>query len=459
MKRVLQDAEWTLFSPDETPELHALYGKAFEQKYCYYEEKARAGDIKNYKIVSAKQLWRKMLTRLFETGHPWITFKDPCNVRSPQDHVGVIHSSNLCTEVTLNTSEHETAVCNLGSINVGCHIIQGQLDRHLLHDTINTALRMLDNVIDLTFYPTVEAHTANIRHRPVGLGLMGFQDALFKLDIPFMSQKALEFADMLMETISYYAIHASCELARERGAYSSYKGSKWDRGIFPLDTIELLEAERGMFVEVSRTATLDWESLKARVKRFGMRNSNVMAIAPTATISTITGCYPCIEPIYENIYVKANVSGEFTIVNKYLVHDLKKRNLWTKALLDQLKYHDGDLSGIAEIPDELKEKYKTCFEIDPLWLIKLTAVRSKWIDQSQSHNVFVKGVSGAKLSEIYLSAWKAGLKTAYYLRTLAATQIEKSTLDAKQFGVTQIRQYATTGSCSLDAPADCESCQ
>jgi len=459
IKRILQDADWTLFSPDETPELHKLYGKAFEQKYSYYEEKARSGELKNYKIISAKQLWRKMLTRLFETGHPWITFKDPCNIRSPQDHVGVIHSSNLCTEITLNTSEYETAVCNLGSINIGRHITHSTLDSQLLQETINTAIRMLDNVIDLTFYPTVEAQTANSRHRPVGLGLMGFQDALFKLDMPFMSTRALEFADTLMETISYYAISASCELARERGVYSSYTGSKWDRGIFPLDTLALLEAERGMPIEVSRTSTLDWDALKVRVKQWGMRNSNVMAIAPTATISTITGCYPCIEPIYENIYVKANVSGEFTIVNKYLVHDLKKRNLWNKALLDQLKYRDGDLSCIDGVPDELKAKYQTCFEIDPLWLIKLTAVRAKWIDQSQSHNVFAKGISGTKLSEIYLYAWKAGLKTTYYLRTLAATQIEKSTLDAKQFGFTQIRQYGATRSCGLDAPADCESCQ
>ena len=459
IKRVIQDQEWTLFSPDETPELHDLYGKAFEQKYITYEEKAQAGALKNYKTVSAKQLWRKMLTRLFETGHPWITFKDPCNIRSPQDHMGVIHSSNLCTEVTLNTSDQETAVCNLGSLNIGHHITNSQLDRELLKNTIKVAVRMLDNVIDLNFYPTQEAKASNSKHRPIGLGLMGFQDALFKLDMPFTSKQALEFADMLMETISYYAISASCDLAQEWGTYSTYKGSKWDRGIFPLDTLDMLEAERGEPLEVSRTATYNWDALKLRVKQYGMRNSNVMAIAPTATISTITGCYPCIEPIYENIYVKANVSGEFTIVNKYLVQDLKKRNLWNKALLDQLKYHDGDLSSIDGISDDLKAKYQTCFEIDPLWLIKLTAVRSKWIDQSQSHNVFVKGVSGTKLHEIYIAAWKAGLKTTYYLRTLAATQIEKSTLDAKQFGFTQIRQYAPTKSCGFDAPTDCESCQ
>ncbi len=460
MKRVLEDKEWTLFSPEEVPDLHDLYGKKFEDAYCAYEEKARLGKLNQHKSVPAKQLWRKMLTRLFETGHPWITFKDPCNVRSPQDHVGVVHSSNLCTEITLNTSQEETAVCNLGSLNIGRHIAHGQLDNPLLEATIKSAIRMLDNVIDLTFYSTTEARNSNLKHRPIGLGLMGFQDALFKLDIPFIAPEALEFADKLMETISYNAIQASALLAQERGAYASFKGSKWDRGIFPLDTVDMLQSERGSAIEVSRAATLDWDSLKAFVQKQGMRNSNVMAIAPTATISTITGCYPCIEPIYENIYVKSNVSGEFTIVNKYLVEDLKKHNLWNKNMLDQLKYHDGDLALISQIPQEIKRKYQTCFEIDPVWLIKLTAARAKWIDQSQSHNVFIKGVSGSKLHEVYVAAWKMGLKTTYYLRTLGATQIEKSTLDAKEFGFTQMRQYTSVSkACGLDAPPDCESCQ
>ena len=460
MKRVLEDKDWTLFSPEEVPQLHDLYGQKFEEAYCAYEEKARLGKLNQYKSVPAKLLWRKMLTRLFETGHPWITFKDPCNVRSPQDHAGVVHSSNLCTEITLNTSQDETAVCNLGSLNIGRHITNGQLDNQLLEATIKSAIRMLDNVIDITFYSTAEARNSNLKHRPIGLGLMGFQDALFKLDIPFVAPEALEFADRLMETISYNAIQASALLAQERGAYASFKGSKWDRGIFPLDTVDMLEAERGVPIEVSRTATLDWDSLKAVVRQHGMRNSNVMAIAPTATISTITGCYPCIEPIYENIYVKSNVSGEFTIVNKYLVEDLKKLNLWNKNMLDQLKYHDGDLAFISQIPEEIKRKYQTCFEIDPVWLIKLTAARAKWIDQSQSHNVFIKGVSGSKLHEVYVAAWKMGLKTTYYLRTLGATQIEKSTLDAKEFGFTQMRQYTgASKACALNAPPDCESCQ
>jgi ribonucleoside-diphosphate reductase alpha chain len=461
MKRVLEDKQWTLFSPDETPELHDLYGKPFEKQYCLYEEKARQGLMRQYKVIEAKQLWRKMLTRLFETGHPWITFKDACNIRSPQDHAGVVHSSNLCTEVVLNTSQDETAVCNLGSINISQHIRNGHVDYVLLKAAVHSAVRMLDNVIDLNFYPIVEAKNSNVKHRPIGLGLMGFQDALFMLDIPWGSDRALEFADQLMEKISYYAIEASSDLAQERGCYQSYKGSKWDRGIFPLDTLPLLEQERGMPLEVSRTSTLDWAFLKEKVKKQGMRNSNVMAIAPTATISTIAGCYPCIEPLYENIYVESNVSGEFTIVNKYLVKDLKKLNLWNKALLDQLKYYDGNISDIAQIPEYLKEKYKTCFELDPEWLIKITAARGKWIDQSQSHNVFLKSTSGSKFNDVYITAWRSGLKTLYYCRTLGATQIEKSTLDAKTFGYTQKRHYSTVAgkTCGLDAPQDCGSCQ
>lgn len=473
MKRLLADEQWTLFSSEEVPDLHGMYGAAFEKRYKEYEALAAAGEIKNYRTISAKQLWRKMLTRLFETGHPWITFKDPCNVRSPQDHVGVVNSSNLCTEITLNTSPEETAVCNLGSINCAKHIINGELNEAMLEKTVTTAIRALDNVIDLNFYPTKEAGSSNKKHRPIGLGVMGFQDALFKLNIPFSSQKACDFADYLQERISYYAIAASSALAEERGTYPSFKGSKWDRGIFPLDTIEMLEKERGDSIEVNRTATMDWDALKARVKEHGMRNSNVMAIAPTATIATIAGCFPCIEPIYKNIYVKSNVSGEFTVLNTYLVDDLKKIGLWNEEMVEQLKYYDGDCSQIDSIPSELKEKYKTAFNLDPEWLVEITAARGKWIDQSQSHNVFLQGVSGKKLDSIYKRAWKTGMKTTYYLRTLGATQIEKSTLDAGKFGYTQKRTVSQSESsqskesetgvikrqaCALN-PAECESCQ
>ena len=441
MKRVLNDEPWTLFSPDEVPELHHLYGSKFEKKYLEYEEKARNGKIKKHKVVSATKLWKKMLSMLFETGHPWVTFKDPCNIRSPQDHCGVIHSSNLCTEITLNTSAEETAVCNLGSINLAKHFADGKLDTNLIAHTIKTAVRMLDNVIDINFYPTIEAKTSNLRHRPIGLGIMGFQDALFNLRVPFDSSAALEFADKSMEIISFYAILASSELAKERGTYSSYKGSKWDRGIFPIDTIKILEEERNMKIEVSRDESLDWTPVRESVKKYGIRNSNIMAIAPTATISNISGCFPCIEPIYKNIYVKSNMSGEFTVVNNYLVNDLKKLNLWNQDMLDQIKYYDGNLQLITGIPQEIKSLYKETFEIDPEWAIKVSAARGKWIDQSQSHNVFMKGTSGSKLSNVYIAAWKAGLKTTYYLRTLAASQIEKSTLDASKFGYTQKREY------------------
>jgi len=473
MKRVQEDDSWTLFSPDEVPDLHEIYGAAFEARYKEYEQRAQKGEMLLFKVISAKQLWRKMLTRLFETGHPWITFKDPCNIRSPQDHAGVVHSSNLCTEITLNTSATETAVCNLGSINLERHIINGILDDALLQKTVSIAVRILDNVIDLNFYPTDEARNSNRVHRPIGLGLMGFQDALFKLNVPFSSPEALDFADTSMEKISYYAIEASARLAHERGAYKSYKGSKWDRGIFPIDTLDLLEKERGMRIEVSRTTRLDWDRLKALVKEHGMRNSNLMAIAPTATISTIVDCYPCIEPLFKNIYVKSNVSGEFTILNAYLVEDLKRYGLWSKQMLDQLKYYDGDLARITAIPYALKEKYKTAFELDPIWLVKITATRGKWIDQSQSHNVFLQGVSGAKLDQVYLTAWRWGMKTLYYLRTLGASQIEKSTLDAKEFGFTQKREYtepvskpvpiaamqmAMPKACGIEDPT-CESCQ
>jgi ribonucleoside-diphosphate reductase alpha chain len=486
MKRVEEGGNWTLFSPDEVPDLHHLYGREFERRYVAYEARAARGEMRLFRTVEAKALWRKMLTMLFETGHPWITFKDACNVRSPQDHAGVIHSSNLCTEITLNTSREETAVCNLGSINLQRHVRDGALDEGKLAHTVKTAIRMLDNVVDINYYPTEEARTSNLRHRPIGLGVMGFQDALFQLDLAFDSPGALEFSDRSMEWIALNAVMASSELARERGAYSSYKGSKWDRGIFPQDTIALLEAERGSPIELDRTSRFDWTTVRDHVARHGMRNSNTMAIAPTATISNISGCFPCIEPIYKNIYVKANISGEFTVVNHYLVEDLKRLGLWNDEMLDQLKYTDGNVELISAVPEKLQRKYREAFAIDPIQTLRLTAVRGKWIDQSQSHNVFLRGVSGKLLSEIYLAAWRMGLKTTYYLRTLAATQIEKSTLDAGKFGFTQKREYGAAGTgaepemapvrlaepeatqapsldeepklCRIDDP-DCEACQ
>lgn len=458
MKRVMEDGQWTLLSPSDAPDLHDLYGASFEEAYLRYEEQARQGKIEYYKVVSAQQLWRKMITRLFETGHPWMTFKDPCNVRSPQDHVGVVHSSNLCTEITLNTSREETAVCNLGSVNLGRHIVDGELDNKELQKTITTAVRMLDNVININFYPTVEAKNGNLRHRPIGMGVMGFQDALFKLNLSFEDDKALELADEWMEKVSYHAIMASSLLAKEKGAYPSYKGSKWDRNLFPIDTLELLEKERNMKIDVNRKTSLDWAPVRDSVKKYGMRNSNVMAIAPTATISNISGCFPCIEPIFKNLYVKANMSGEFTVVNEFLVNDLKKLNLWSETMLEKIKYFDGSIQQIPEVPEDLKRKYKESFEVDAKRLVDFTAVRGKWIDQSQSHNVFMRGASGKELSEVYLKAWKSGLKTTYYLRTLGASQIEKSTLDAKKYGFTQKRSYEEAKACSLIDP-ECEACQ
>ena len=456
MKRVIADGEWTLFSPEEVSDLHSLYGRRFEERYVYYEARAKAGKMRLVKTIPAKNLWRKMLTMLFETGHPWMTFKDPCNIRSPQDHCGVINSSNLCTEITLNTSSEETAVCNLGSINLARHVERGRLLEDRLARTVKTAIRMLDNVININFYPTPEARNSNLKHRPIGLGLMGFQDALLKLGLPFESEGALELADKTHELISYHAILTSSELAKARGRYPSFEGSKWDRGIFPLDTLDLLERERGVPVEVSRTQRLDWRPVYEHVARHGMRNSNTMAIAPTATIANIAGCFPCAEPLYKNIYVKANISGEFTIVNRYLIDELKELDLWNDEMLDQLKYFDGKVSTIDAIPPELKPKYKEAFEVDPIWALKLAAARGKWIDQSQSHNVFLTGTSGKQLSETYVQAWKMGLKTTYYLRTLAATQIEKSTLDAAKFGYTQKREYlplAAGGPASPSEPA------
>ncbi len=466
MKRLEADEEWTLFSPDETPDLHGLYGRRFEERYREYEAQAERGEMRLWKKIPARSLWRKMLTMLFETGHPWITFKDACNVRSPQDHAGVIHSSNLCTEITLNTSPEETAVCNLGSVNLARHVEGGALDRERLAATVRTAIRMLDNVVDINFYPTEEARRSNLRHRPIGLGVMGLQDALFDLDLPFESEEALEFVDATQEQIAYHAILASAELAAERGAYGSHPGSKWERGILPLDTLDLLEQERGVPVEVSRSQRLDWQPVREAIRRHGMRNSNTMAIAPTATISNIAGCFPCIEPIYKNIYVKANISGEFTVVNRYLVEELKDLGLWSDEMLEQLKYCDGNVSLIPELPEALKRKYKEAFEIDPVWCLKMTAARGKWIDQSQSHNVFMKGTSGRALSDIYVAAWKLGLKTTYYLRSLAASQIEKSTVDAGRYGYTQKREYAAVAAepggdpelCRLDDP-ECEACQ
>jgi len=428
MKRVREDGQWTLFSPDEVTDLTEIYGKRFEEQYERYEEMADRGEIRLFKKMKARDLWKKMLGMLFETGHPWITFKDPSNVRSPQDHAGVVHSSNLCTEITLNTSADETAVCNLGSVNYPNHIVNGQFDREMIKRTVTTAMRMLDNVIDLNFYPTIEARNSNMKHRPVGLGIMGFQDALYMLNIPFGSPECVEFSDSSMEVISYYTILASTELARERGTYQSYSGSKWSRGIFPQDTIALLEAERGIPTGVDMIERLDWSLVRDAVKQYGMRNSNAMAIAPTATISNIVGSIPGNEPIYKNIYVKSNISGDFIVINSFLVDDLKAIGLWDKEMLAAVKYNDGSLANIPNIPVEIKQKYKETFEIDMRWLVRAAASRGKWIDQSQSLNIFFSGTSGAELSELYLYAWEMGLKTTYYLRSLGATQVEKSTV-------------------------------
>jgi ribonucleoside-diphosphate reductase alpha chain len=422
MARVAADQPWTLFSPDEVPDLHETYGRAFAERYREAEARAARGALRLHRTVQATALWRKLLTMLFETGHPWVTFKDPCNVRSPQDHAGVVHSSNLCTEITLNTSAEETAVCNLGSVNLARHLGDGGIDEAALGETVALAMRMLDNVIDLNFYPTPEARASNLRHRPVGLGLMGWQDALFELDLPFDAAEAVALADRTMETIAWHAILASSRLAAERGAYASFPGSKWDRGLLPYDTLALLDAERGVPIEVDRSRRLDWAPVYQSVRAHGMRHSNTMAIAPTATIANIAGCYPCIEPIYRNIYVKANISGEFTVVNAHLVRDLKRLGLWSADLLDHLKYFDGNLRMIAGVPERLKEKYREAFEIDPIAALAPTAARGKWIDQSQAHTVFMRGASGRKLSDVYQAAWRMGLKTTYYLRTLAASR-------------------------------------
>lgn len=435
MKRVEEEGEWTLFSPNEVPDLHDLVGRKFEERYVEYEKMAEAGEIRMSKKLPALELWRKMLTRLFETGHPWITWKDASNIRSPQDHVGVVHSSNLCTEILLNTSPSETAVCNLGSVNMLAHIVDGQLDLPMLEETVRTAMRMLDNVIDINFYPTDEAKNSNQKHRPVGLGLMGFQDALAAMNISYASVAAVDFSDYSMEAISYFAILASTELAVERGAYSTYKGSKWDRGLLPIDTMDLLEQERGCRIDVDRSARMDWSVVRAAVAKHGMRNSNCMAIAPTATISTIIGVAQSIEPMYKHLFVKSNLSGEFTHLNTSLVTELKQRGLWDADMLETLKYYDGTLSQIGRIPGDIKARYLTAFEVEPKWLIESAARRQKWIDMGQSLNLYMCEPSGKKLHEMYMLAWRKGLKTTYYLRTLAATQIEKSTVDINKFGV------------------------
>lgn len=452
MKRVQTGAMWTLFSPDETADLHDLYGKKFEAAYEAYEKQADEGKIQNFKRIPAVDLWRKMITMLFETGHPWITFKDPCNLRSPQDHVGVVHSSNLCTEITLNTSLEETAVCNLGSVNLALHVKGEVLDHDKIKETVTLAMRMLDNVIDLNYYPTDEAKASNMKHRPVGLGIMGFQDALYQLDIDFASEAAVEFADVSMELISYYAIMGSSELAKERGAYESFKGSKWDRGIFPVDTLDILEEERGQKIDVARTRRLNWEPIYEHVKKHGMRNSNTMAIAPTATISNIVGCYPCIEPIFKNLYVKANMSGDFTVINPYLVKDLKALELWNDDMIKKLKFYDGSVQQISEIPVNIRDKYKEVFEIPADWLIRTAAYRGKWIDQSQSLNIFMRGTNGKMLADAYSYAWRMGLKTTYYLRSLAASQVEKSTVDTAAFGDTHKRDFSSSAPVGSDMP-------
>lgn len=432
MKRVMENGEWTLFSPSDTPDLHDKYGRAFEEAYVGYEAKAASGELTLFKKIPATSLWRKMLSMLFETGHPWITFKDPCNIRSPQQHVGVVHSSNLCTEITLNTNESEIAVCNLGSVNLAAHLKQdanGQyvLDHDKLQRTITTAMRMLDNVIDINYYAVEKARNSNVRHRPVGMGVMGFQDCLQMMRVPFASDAAVEFSDRSMEATCYYAYWASSKLAAERGHYQTFKGSLWDRGILPQDTLAMLREERGGYVEVDDSSTLDWDSLRTHIKQHGMRNSNCVAIAPTATISNIIGVSPCIEPNYRNLYVKSNLSGEFTVVNDSLVRDLKERNLWDEVMVADLKYFDGSLARIDRIPADLRELYATAFEISPSWVVECAARRSKWIDQAQSLNIFMTGVSGKKLDDTYKLAWVRGLKTTYYLRSNGATSAEKST--------------------------------
>jgi len=465
MKRVMENADWTLFSPSDAPQLHDKVGKAFEEAYLRYEDKAARGELKLHRKIPAMQLWRKMLSMLFETGHPWITFKDPCNLRSPQQHVGVVHSSNLCTEITLNTSADEIAVCNLGSVNLVAHMTDEGLDFDKLMRTVRTAMRMLDNVIDINYYAVDKARNSNLRHRPVGLGIMGFQDCLHLLRVPYASADAVQFADRSMEMVAYCAYWASTELAEERGRYSSFKGSLWERGILPQDSLDLLAAERGGYVEVDRSSSLDWEPLRARIKQHGMRNSNCIAIAPTATIANIVGVSASIEPTYQNLYVKSNLSGEFTVTNEYLVSDLKRAGLWDEVMIADLKYFDGNLARVDRAPAEMRRLYATAFEVEPRWLVEAGARRQKWIDQSQSLNIYMAGASGKKLDETYKLAWIRGLKTTYYLRSLGATHAEKSTSKAGQLnavpsdgGMVEAAGGEEAKFCAIDNP-ECEACQ
>ena len=485
MKRVVEGmlhpddparGQWTLFSPSSCPDLHDAFGVDFERRYVAYEAAADRGEIRPFKRMPARDLWRRMLTMLFETGHPWITFKDACNLRSPQQHVGVVHSSNLCTEITLNTSADEIAVCNLGSVNLAQHLADGQIDQAKLRRTVTTAMRMLDNVIDINYYAVKKARDANLRHRPVGLGIMGFQDALYQLRLPYASDEAVEFADRSMEAVCYHAYWASTELAEERGRYSSFRGSLWDRGILPLDTLDLLAAQRGgaagdadasaPYVEVDRSSTLDWDALRARIARHGMRNSNCVAIAPTATISNIVGVDASIEPGFGNLSVKSNLSGEFTVVNDYLVRDLQALGLWDEVMVMDLKHFEGSLRPIDRVPPEIKRLYATAFEVEPRWLVEAAARRQKWIDQAQSLNLYMAGASGRKLDETYQLAWRRGLKTTYYLRTTSATVAEKSTVGAGALNAVRGDGGTSTGAiaatdikaCAIDDPG-CEACQ
>lgn len=473
MKRVMEKGEWTLFSPSDVPDLHEKFGRAFETAYIAYEAKAARGEITVFKKVQALDLWRKMLSMLFETGHPWITFKDPCNIRSPQQHVGVVHSSNLCTEITLNTNETEIAVCNLGSVNLPAHMKDGKLDQVKLQKTVRTAMRMLDNVIDINYYAVKKARDSNVKHRPVGMGIMGFQDCLHMMRISYASKEAVQFADNSMETVCYYAYLASTELAEERGTYSSYRGSLWDRGILPQDSLKLLAEERGGYLEVDTSETMDWSLVRNRIKQYGMRNSNCIAIAPTATISNIINVSACIEPTYQNLYVKSNLSGEFTEINEYLVRDLKARGMWDEVMISDLKYFDGSLAKIDRIPADLRALYATAFEVDTMWIIEAAARRQKWIDQAQSLNIYMAGASGKKLDETYKTAWLRGLKTTYYLRTIGATHTEKSTsktgalnavaVDGAQ-GSMMSSNAAADGPVCMMRPGDpgfdeCEACQ
>jgi ribonucleoside-diphosphate reductase alpha chain len=470
MRRVMEGGEWTLFSPSTCPDLHDAFGADFERIYCAYEARVDRGEIKLFRRMPAKDLWRKMLSMLFETGHPWITFKDACNVRSPQQHVGVVHSSNLCTEITLNTNESEIAVCNLGSVNLAQHLLDGQIDQTKLKKTVSTAMRMLDNVIDINYYAVKKARDSNLRHRPVGLGIMGFQDCLYQLRTPYASAEAVEFADHSMEAVCYYAYWASTELAQERGRYSSYRGSLWDRGILPIDSLDLLAQARGGYVDVDRSTTLQWDLLRERIAQHGMRNSNCVAIAPTATISNIIGVDASIEPCFGNLSVKSNLSGEFTIINEYLVRDLKRLGLWDDVMIMDLKHFDGSLRPIDRVPTQLKRLYATAFEVDPAWLVEAAARRQKWIDQAQSLNIYMAGASGKRLDETYKLAWQRGLKTTYYLRTMGATHAEKSTVQSGSLNAVSSQGGSTTMAAADDTPAsdikfcsidnpDCEACQ